>query len=442
MNPTINRITRRSIDSAWTDLPDAPSGNTRLMLGVDSGGGSPSLTHHVERWGALPYRRASDLVDELDRSGLRGHGGAWFPVATKWRAVQSARGRAPVVVANGAEGEPASGKDRFLIRHRPHLILDGTAAAASALGAFRVVVHVPSDGVGPMNRAIAERQRKSVDPCPIDIVVAPDRFLAGQESAVVNTINGRTAGIPSFVGLRPVRERGVGGRPTLVQNVETLAHVALVARFGHEWFRSVGVPGSPGTALLTVTGHWPTPRIVEVPLGATLGQLLGLSRQDLGSLQGVLFGGYGGGWVTPNQAAETPLNEEALQSLGSSLGAGVVVLLPQGPCPLAEAARIIRYLEGEGAGQCGPCVHGLAELAAAVERLAFQPRALRGGVPAIETLCGLVEGRGACRHPDGASRNVRTMLRTFSSHVDVHLRRGPCPPIRSILPVPVPRRNL
>ncbi len=436
MSPTVDRITRRSTVSAWENLPDAPSGTTRLLLGVDSAGGSPSLAHHMEQWGALPYRRASHLVDEVDRSGLRGHGGAWFPVATKWRAVETARGGAPVVVANGAEGEPASGKDRFLIHHRPHLVLDGAAVAASALGASRVVVHVPSHGVEPMSRAIAERRRKSVDPCPVDIVVAPDRFLAGQESALVNTINGRKAGIPGFVGLRPVRERGVGGRPTLVQNVETLAHVALIARFGNEWFRSVGVPGSPGTALLTVAGHWPTPRIVEVPLGANLGQLLGLRREELGSLQGVLFGGYGGGWVTPHDAARTPLTEEALRSLGSSLGAGIIAFLPKGPCPLAEAATIVRYLEGEGAGQCGPCVHGLAALATAVERLAFQPRALRGGRSTIEDLCGLIEGRGACRHPDGAARHVRTMLRTFGLHVDLHLRQGPCSPTKATMPIP------
>jgi NADH:ubiquinone oxidoreductase subunit F (NADH-binding) len=227
----------------------------------------------------------------------------------------------------------------------------------------------------------------------------------------------------------------------LVQNVETLAHVALIARFGHEWFRSVGSPGSPGTALLTVTGRWSTPRIVEAPLGTSLGQLLALSSEELEGLQGVLFGGYGGGWVKPSDAARTPLTEEAMRSLGSSLGAGVVVLYPEGPCPLAEAAHIVRYLEGEGAGQCGPCVHGLAGLATSVEQLAFHPRGLSGSVSTIEALCGLVEGRGACHHPDGVARYVRTMLRTFGGHVDLHLRRGRCAPNHPLLPVPELRRR-
>ena len=257
---------------------------------------------------------------------------------------------------------------------------------------------------------------------------------------MVNTINGRAEGTPSFVGLHPVRERGVGGRPTLVQNAETLAHIALITRFGHEWFRSVGAPGSPGTALLTVTGRWSSPRIVEAPLGATLGQVLDMGPDDVRSLQGVLFGGYGGGWVTPTEAARTPLSEEALRSLGSSLGAGVVALLPAGSCPLAETARVVRYLEGQGAGQCGPCVHGLAALATAVERLAFEPTGRSGPVSSIESLCGLVEGRGACHHPDGVARFVRTSLRVFGAHVALHGQRGPCGPTQRVLPVPVRRR--
>ncbi len=431
---------RRSSGTPRPFLPAGPLGPTRLLLGAGNDEAGPHLDRHLGQWGEIPRWRAADIMDELDHSGLRGHGGAWFPVATKWRAVASA-GRGAVVVANGAEGEPGSGKDRYLVHHRPHLVLDGATVAAAAVGAARVVVHVAPDGVGPMRVAIGERRRAGLEWCPVDVVVAPDGFLSGQESAVVNTVNGRNTGIPSFVGLRPVRERGVGGRPTLVQNVESLAHVALIARYGQEWFRRVGTPGSPGTALFTVTGRWPTPRIVEAPLGATIGQVLQLRTADVTACQGILFGGYGGGWVTPGDVVGLPLTEEAVRSVGSSLGAGVVMLLPTGICPLAEVAHVVRYLEGEGAGQCGPCVHGLAALSSAVDQLAFAPAALRGGVAAIETLCGLVEGRGACHHPDGAARFTRTALRTFGSHVDLHRRRGPCTPGPPVLPVPVSRRS-
>jgi NADH:ubiquinone oxidoreductase subunit F (NADH-binding) len=412
----------------------APTGPTRLLdaPGVDVVG----LDAHLQRWGALPSVSPKVLLDAVDRSGLRGHGGAWFPVGVKWRAVAGSGRSKPVVVANGAEGEPASGKDRYLLHHAPHLVLDGAATAARAVGADRVVVHVTADPVAGIEAALAERSRRGIDTCTFEVVVAPDRFLSGQESAAVATVNGRNPGIPTFVGIRSVRDQGVGGRATLVQNVETLAHAALIARFGAEWFRSVGTADSAGTALATVTGRWDAPRIVEVPLGTSLGAALGLDPGAARGVQAVLLGGYGGGWVPTATALTMPFTEEAARSHGSSIGAGVVVLLPTGVCPLAEVARVVRYMEGEGAGQCGPCVNGLDVLATSVEHLAYRPQSLRGGVAALPTLCGLVEGRGACRHPDGVARFVRTAVDVFADHAELHLRRGPCQSTRPFLPVP------
>ena len=233
-----------------------------------------------------------------------------------------------------------------------------------------------------------------------------------------------------------MRDQGVAGRPTLVQNVETLAHAALIARFGPQWFRSVGTPESAGTALVTVTGRWDAARIVEVPLGTSLGNALGIDAEASRGIQGVLLGGYGGGWIPTATAMTMPFTEEAARSHGSSIGAGVVVLLPTGVCPLAEAARVVRYMEGEGAGQCGPCVNGLDVLATSMEHLAYRPRSLRGGVAALPTLCGLVEGRGACRHPDGVARFVRTTVSVFGDHAGLHLSRGACQTTRPFLPVP------
>jgi len=135
-----------------------------------------------------------------------------------------------------------------------------------------------------------------------------------------------------------------------------------------------------------------------------------------------------------------PFTEEAARSHGSSIGAGVVVLLPAGVCPLAEVARVVRYMEGESAGQCGPCVNGLDVLATSMEHLAHRPRSLRGGVAALPALCGLVEGRGACRHPDGVARFVRTAVDVFGDHAALHLSRGPCQTTRPFLPVPAAAR--
>ena len=444
MNPATPTSTARSSAGSGRPAVRPPAGAERLLAGVGPQGAAVGLVEHLDRWGSVPTWRGTTFLDELDASGLRGHGGAWFPVGTKWRSVRKAGLRSPVVVANGAEGEPASGKDRVLVQQLPHLVLDGAVLAAATGGAGRVYVHVPSGAVPAVSRAIEERRRAGLDPCDIEVVVAPDRFLAGQETAAVATIIGRKPATPTFVGLKPIREQGVGGRPTLVQNVESLAHAALIGRFGAEWFRRVGTPQSPGTVLLTVTGRWAEPRIVEAPLGVPLGEILQLGLGDARSFQGVLLGGYGGGWVTPHDALAMPLTEEAAREYGSSLGAGVVALLPTNVCPLSEVSRVVTYLEGEGAGQCGPCVNGLAVLANAVGQLAYRPNALRGGVAAIPTLCGLVEGRGACRHPDGVARFVRTALRVYGDHAALHLQRGPChtsaPPFLPI-PATAPRQG-
>ena len=387
--------------------------------------------------GALPVWPGSSFLDELERSGVRGQGGAWFPLAAKWRSLRPTRLRGPVVVANGAEGEPASGKDRLLVHQLPHLVLDGAAVAARTLGASQVFVHVHADAVATMDQAIAERRQHGLDPVEVQVVVAPDRYLAGQESAVVNAIGGQKASTPSFTRIRTVRDQGVAGRPTLVQNVESLAHVALIARFGAEWFRSVGTAESPGTSLLTVTGRWAEPRIVEAPLGVPMGQFLGLGAENAPGIQAVLLGGYGGGWLPTAQALAMTLTEEEARRHGSSIGTGVLALLPSGVCPLAEVSRVARYMEGQAAGQCGPCINGLDSLARSLDLLTYRPGSLRGGAPLILATCDLVEGRRACAHPDGVARFVRTALSVFGDHAQLHLQRGPCHGANhSFLPVP------
>jgi NADH:ubiquinone oxidoreductase subunit F (NADH-binding) len=402
----------------------------RLLHGISGDSGLPA---HLDRWGPV---RAHRLVEELDASGLAGRGGAWFPVAAKWRSVASHRGR-PVVVANGAEGEPASRKDATLLHHAPHLVLDGLVLAASALRSKHAIAYVSASSFGAVDRAAAERRR---DPIRIQVVRAPDTFIAGQESAVVNALGGRGGtAVPSFVGIESVRERGVRGRPTLVHNVETLAHVALIARFGAAWFRELGSPDAPGTMLLTVNRPSGT-TVVEAALGSPLSQAAGLRPDEVRDARGVLLGGYGGGWVAPSVFADLALSEKASRRAGATLGPGVVAILPGNVCPLAEAADVVRYMESQGAGQCGPCVHGLAELAHVLEDLAYRPR--RGARPdRVLEICDLVEGRGACRHPDGVVRFVRTMLTVFAEELALHGRGAPCARVDEFRVLPVPSRR-
>ncbi len=419
--------------------PRAPRATTRLLHGLVGGGApGPGLGTHLDRWGEL-HHQPHRLIDELEASGLVGHGGAWFPVAAKWQAVAGASRRRPVVVANGAEGEPASRKDALLLSRTPHLVLDGLALAATALRAQQAIVYVPASSMPTVEAALAERRVHGLDPIAIEPAEAPDTFISGQESAVVNALGGRRGAVPSFVGLTTIRERGVGGRPTLVQNVETLAHVALVARFGADWFRGVGTAAYPGTMLLTVSRPG-GPLVVEAALGSSLRAAVGLGEDDLARTRAFLLGGYGGAWVSPQVFAELPVSEKAARRAGATLGAGVIVPLPRDVCPLAEMADVVRYMEGQGAGQCGPCVHGLGELAESMDRLAYGGR---GGphLDRILQICTLVEGRGACRHPDGVARFVRTGLGVFADEVASHQRRGPCTQTQAARVLPVAGRT-
>ncbi len=399
----------------------------RLLRGLGADGASIGLPAHLDLWGPLPDTRRGGLVDDVADAGLRGHGGAWFPAATKWRAVAGAGGR-PVVVANGAEGEPASAKDALLLERLPHLVLDGAVAAARALRAEHVIVFAPARRRPRLIEAIEARRRSAADGVSIELAVAPDRFVAGQETAVVSYLNGRS-GLPTFARFHPVWRSGVGGAPTLLHNAETLAHVALIARFGSEWYRQAGRPDAPGTVLLTVTGVDGAPSVVETQKGALLGAVVGgIDRQRC---RAVLLGGYGGTWVDPDTASRLPVTEEAARAVGATFGAGIVAMLPHDRCPLAETARIARYLDQEKADQCGPCVRGLNGMVAELDGLAFGARRAGDAARRLGQLCDLVEGRGACRHPDGAARLVRSALRIFADEVLQHQQRGPCPESRA-----------
>lgn len=406
--------------------PPASSVLPRLLAGADHHAPC-SLSQHLARWGQLDVRLLRQtLVQEVEAAGVVGHGGAAFPVAAKWLDVARHRFRRPIVVANGAEGEPASRKDAVLLASVPHLVLDGAVAAAAALHAAQVLMYVPQALVPTVQAAVSERRNAGIDPVPVGVVAAPPTFLAGQESAVVNALNGHVDAVPSFLGAGSVRERGVGGRPTLVHNVETLAHVALVARFGAAWYRGIGTDQHPGSLLLTVQGRWAQPVVLEAPAGTPLHHVLAVPPAGTGGIQGILIGGYGGGWVAPGTALSLPLTEPAARQAGASLGPGVVVLMPPQVCPLAEVARVVRFMQLEGGGQCGPCVHGLAALASGIEALAFGSPT--GGPDAdwIVQICTLVEGRGACRHPDGVARFVRSATHVFAEEIAVHRRSGPC----------------
>lgn len=384
-------------------------------------------TSHTARWGAVPTATLEQLVAAARDGVVRGRGGAGFPLVRKLQAVATAhaarrrlgRGR-PVVVVNAAEGEPASAKDSVLLAVAPHLVLDGAISAARALGTNEI--HVVTSSDRPLStQALTEAldERGGGDERGVRWVhhVAAPGYVSGQSRAVIELMSGRP-GLP-VTSWAPEAVEGLRGRPTLLSNAESFAHLAALLRVGPGRYAALGVEGEPGTTLLTLS-HPPgadgipqQARVVEVRHGSPVRAVL--TGAELAGP--VLLGGYHGSWVHPRHLRELTWATADLRRIGVGLGAGAVVALGPGGCPVAQTHRVADYLAGESAGRCGPCRNGLPALAHEVARLA-QGTDTRHR---IAELTGLVTGRGACAHPDGTARMVASLLTGLPDAVEAHL---------------------
>ena len=402
----------------------------RVLLGA----GADTMDHATHRrvHGELPPAarrsrngRPAPLLAELSRAGLRGRGGGAFPLAAKLEAVQRAKGRA-VVVVNATEGEPMSVKDRMLLEALPHLVLDGAYCLADMLGTQDIVIALDEsmrEGHGAVRRAVRERPEAARRTGQPRIVTVPAGYVTGHETAIVNFVN---RGIPRPMTQPPrISERGVGRRPTLMSNAETLAHVALLARHGAEWFRALGPSEEPGSALVTLSGGVRAPGVYEIEYGSRLDALVRAAGGLSDPVRAFLLGGYSGAWVDAAGAAALRLSRSGLAPVGASLGAGIIVALPRRACPVAEVTRVAGWMADQNASQCGPCVNGLASIADTLADVA-EGRAGRDAFVDIMRWSELVIGRGACAHPDGASSFVTSALRVFAAEFDDHALNGPC----------------
>lgn len=420
------RFGQRIDPGAWDALV-APGTDARLLAGLPPTG-PRDLPDHRSRFPAPPRaRRGGDpwLIEEVELAGLLGRGGADFPTARKWRTVAAGAER-PVVVVNGAEGEPAAAKDALLLARMPHLVIDGALYAAAAVGADRVFLcvgdHAP-EAVEGVERALRER-RKARERAGVRIELrrVPDRYVAGESGALVSSLEGNEP-VPVSSRYRTA-ERGYRGRPTLVQNAETLAHVTLIMANGAAWFRSAGTPAEPGTRLVSVSGAVPRPVVMEVEAGASLRDIVEAAGADPATVSAVLIGGYYGTWVRASEAFDARLSAFSLEPYAATPGCGVVHLQPADACGVTAVARLASWFARESAGQCGPCVFGLGAISEAMAEV-------RGGEagPAtfgrIERWIGELPGRGGCSLPDGAAQMLRSGLAVFSDEFARH-RLGRC----------------
>jgi NADH:ubiquinone oxidoreductase subunit F (NADH-binding) len=399
----------------------SPASDMRLLAGIVAGHAMP-LERHLSVHGPVPGEHASArLLANLAASGLRGRGGAAFPAAVKADAVSGRR--RPLIVVNGAEGEPMSAKDRLLLTRLPHLVLDGALLTAEAVGSREVTLVAPAAILPPVAAALAERSALGRQRARVRLEPSAAGYISGEETALIAHLDGRPA-LPRTKPPLPV-ERGARGRPTLVHNVETMAHVALIARHGPEWFRELGTLEHPGTTLVTVSGAVGRPGVYEFPLGIPVREVVVRAHGTLASIRALLVGGYFGAWID-RDGGDLTFDDPSLRAVGAGVGAGVVVALGSAACPVAETARLAAWMSAESAGQCGPCTFGLAALADVLERFATG-RTQREDVARLRRWTALVRGRGACHHPDGTARMIASATRVFGRELADHARRGPCP---------------
>jgi NADH:ubiquinone oxidoreductase subunit F (NADH-binding) len=401
-------------------------GHARLLAGPASPA-AERLADHLGRLGPIEEWCVSgdDLHAAIHDAGIVGRGGGEYPLIQKLELARRSPGR-PLVVVNASEGEPASRKDATLVTLRPHLVLDGAQAVAAAAGAPDVVVYVHEGRAavaGALGAAIAERAAHAGDGPRVHVVEAPDRYVAGEASAVVSFLDHGVA--RPRRSLVPAAASGVGGRPTIVSNAETYAHAALAVRFGAAWFRGAGSALTPGSTLVTLAGSVPSPgSVLELVGPASVGDVLGVGAARATPPHAILLGGYAGTWIHGEVAWRTTLERHALRRGGAPLGCGLLAVLDDG-CGIAETARLLGWMAGQSAGQCGPCVVGLPEIARLARALA-EGRGTRSDVTRLRRLAASVRGRGGCGHPTWVAMLLESALDVFAPEVRHHVRGHSC----------------
>jgi len=382
--------------------------------------GTESLEQYLEVGG---YRSVTDpaaLHQKVSDSRLRGRGGGAFPMAVKIETVKSGEAR-PVVVANGEEGEPASVKDRWLMRNRPHLVLDGLRLAAELVDTEDVFVYVSdTDSARAIRHASEEAEAQGVWAASVCVVTVEPTYVAGEETALVQALNGGPA-LPMDKPPRPFEE-GVHGRPTLVCNVESLCSLALLHRMGAAGYAAVGVQSCPGTFLLTLTGSETASGLYEVPYGITLRHLLAWLGENVDDVVGCLMGGYFAGVLGPS-SLDLKLDYDSVRSVGSGLGCGAVGLIRADDCPVRISAAVMAYFARENAQQCGSCFNGTAAMSAVLTGL-VEGRATQSDLDRLVYWSTSLRGRGACGTLDGATNIATSLLREFGDLTTNHLQHG------------------
>jgi NADH-quinone oxidoreductase subunit F len=403
-----------------------------------------SLADHLAAGGGRGLARALELTpdevtDLVDRAGLRGRGGAGFPTARKWRGVLAnadAAGVAPTLVANGAEGEPGTYKDRVLLEQQPYAFLEGVCIALHATGASAAYVATKekfTEPVAALTAALADvREAGWPGADRIEVTLGPDLYLFGEETGMLAVIQGD---LPLPRVTRPFEE-GLGGssarpNPSVVNNVETLSHLPRIVAEGPEHFREAGTDTSPGTMLFTVVGDVESPGTYELALGTPLRTLL----EDIAGARDikVVAPGVSAGLIIP-EMLDTPLDFDAMREAGTGLGSGGFVVYDTSRSIVDVLAVLVRFLAVESCGQCNPCKLGnteMAEVLAAIQRGEATTTDLERMLLRSHT----VTDQNRCYLPVGSQLVVGSAVQAFADEFVATIEAGE--PTPADLPVPL-----
>lgn len=378
------------------------------------------------------------VIDELKRSGLRGRGGAGFPTGKKWEMVASHREKERYLVCNAGEHEPGTFKDRHLLKVNPHHMIEGIIIGTYAVGAKESTIFIDgsfTEEIESLEGAIAdawgagflgEKILGTEFSCDIKIFHGPSTYVAGEETALLEAMQGRDP-IPRHKPPYYPTVHGLYGKPTLVNNVETFSNIPYILRKGSDWFRSIGTPSCPGTMLFSISGDVNKPGVYELPFGTPLRTLVyeyGGGIKNGKALKVVYPGGPSQAFLLPKDL-DTPMDFDSLRGLGSGLGSAGVVVLDETNCMVERTMIYCRFFEKESCGQCPPCTmgtHYLHQTLEKIERGDGKP----GDIETLKQLSGFVKGRGDCTVVTSAAVGVQASLQHFMHEFEAHLQEGRC----------------
>ncbi|MFP4067494.1 MAG: NADH-ubiquinone oxidoreductase-F iron-sulfur binding region domain-containing protein [Spirochaetaceae bacterium] len=416
---------------------------TRIVLRNCGHTHPESIDHYIANGGYHALERAlsmrpEDIIAEVKRSGLRGRGGAGFPTGRKWELCRAEPGDEKYVICNADEGDPGAFMDRAVLESDPHTVIEGIAVAALAIGAGEAYVYVRAEyplAVARLRKAIAAAENygllgenilDSGRSLRINIMEGAGAFVCGEETALLASIEGRR-GMPRFRPPFPAQE-GLFGRPTNINNVETLANIPVVIERGGEWFAGFGTEASPGTKTFALAGKINRTGLIEVPLGTTLRDIVyeigGGTLKDK-PLKAVQTGGPSGGCI-PASMIDLPADYENLTQAGSIMGSGGMVVMDEETCMIEIARYFLEFTQRESCGKCAPCRLGTRQMLHILER-AVSGEANPEDAELLEEIAEAVKAGSLCGLGQTAPNPALTTVRYFKDEYDAHIHEGRCP---------------